>query len=64
MKLPPVPTDVATGLEPKLDLAHDTTRIPNGGSAAGERRLDAFLGHAIADYSWQRDLPATRCMRV
>jgi deoxyribodipyrimidine photo-lyase len=58
VRLPPPPADAPTGSEPELAVASDTTRIPSGGSAAGERRLDAFLEHAIADYAWQRDLPA------
>ena len=57
-KLPPPPSDLDAGSEPKLNLTRDTTRIPTGGSAAAERRLDAFLGKAIGDYAWQRDLPA------
>ncbi len=57
-KLPPPPAGVDAGREPALDLARDQTRIPTGGSAAAERRLDAFLGNAIGDYGWKRELPA------
>ena len=57
-KLPPPPRGAQPGSEPKLDLSSDTACIPTGGSAAAERRLDAFLGRAVIDYSWQRDLPA------
>jgi deoxyribodipyrimidine photo-lyase len=57
-KLPPPPADAIAGGEPELDCADDATRIPSAGSEAAERRLDVFLERAIADYAWQRDLPA------
>ncbi len=58
LKLPPPPALAQAGFEPELATASDEMRIPTGGSAAAERRLDAFLGGAIADYAWRRDLPA------
>jgi deoxyribodipyrimidine photo-lyase len=58
VKLPPPPPRLRAGNEPDLAGASDATRIPTGGSAAAERRLDAFLDDAIADYAWLRELPA------
>jgi deoxyribodipyrimidine photo-lyase len=57
-RLPQAPVEVSAGSEPGLAVVDGATRIPTGGSAAAERRLDAFLNNAIADYAWQRDLPA------
>ena len=54
----PAPSDVAAGHAPERVASSDAARIPTGGSAAAERRLDAFLEKAIADYAWQRELPA------
>lgn len=58
LRLPPPPANALAGTVPELALDHDTTQIPTGGSAAADRRLDAFLGRAVAKYAWQRDLPA------
>jgi deoxyribodipyrimidine photo-lyase len=57
-RLPQPSADALTGNAPELAFDHDTTQIPTGGSAAADRRLDAFLGRAITKYAWQRDLPA------
>jgi deoxyribodipyrimidine photo-lyase len=56
-KLPPS-IEVHAGHAPDLAGPGIATRPPTLGSAGAERRLDAFLEHSVADYAWQRDLPA------
>jgi deoxyribodipyrimidine photo-lyase len=58
LRLPPPPANAITENVPVLAVDHDATQIPTGGSAAADRRLDAFLSRTIANYAWQRDLPA------
>jgi len=41
-----------------LGFAGGPRALPPAGSAAALRRLDAFLERAVADYPWQRELPA------
>jgi deoxyribodipyrimidine photo-lyase len=60
-RLPPPIPRVTRGPLPsasELGLARGDLKLPAGGSAAARRRLDAFAGGALADYAWQRDLPA------
>jgi deoxyribodipyrimidine photo-lyase len=54
-RLPPPIPRVSRGAAPR---APHGIRIPAGGAAAAQRRLDAFLERALADYPWRRDLPA------
>jgi deoxyribodipyrimidine photo-lyase len=55
-RLPPPVPRVTRGSLPKPPATG--AKLPRGGSAAGLRRLDSFAGRALADYEWQRDLPA------
>jgi deoxyribodipyrimidine photo-lyase len=60
-RLPPPIARVTRGALPsaaELGLRSAAAKLPTGGSAAALRRLDAFANDALADYAWQRDLPA------
>jgi deoxyribodipyrimidine photo-lyase len=57
---PPIPALASEPLPAAaaLGFAGDATQLPAAGEAAARRRLDSFLGHAVARYREQRDRPA------
>jgi deoxyribodipyrimidine photo-lyase len=60
-KLPPPVAGLASLALPTAEacgFAGDETRIPTGGAAAAERRLETFLEKQAAGYAESRDLPA------
>lgn len=62
VSLPPPPCEPLASLALpaacELGANDEAIELPIGGSAAAQRRLDAFLERAVADYAWRRDLPA------
>jgi len=60
-RLPPAIPRVSRGTLPSLAslaLARSAAKPLPAGSSTALRRLDAFSERALADYEWQRDLPA------